>query len=66
MDVQVCGKWTALKHTAYNTYELSGTDYGTAALNFRLTDIYNHVVMETVAPAADKVVDGTKQFAACP
>jgi len=66
MDAQVAGKWTSLKHTAYNTYELSGVDYGTAPINFRLTDIYNHVVTETVAPAADKVVDGTKQFAACP
>ncbi len=66
MDVQVMGAWTALKHTAYNTYELSGIDYGTAPLNFRVIDIYNHVVTETVAPAADKVVDGTKQFAACP
>ena len=66
MDVQVMGKWTALKHTSYNTYELSGTDYGTGALNFRVTDIYNHIVTESVTPAADKVVDGTKQFAACP
>lgn len=66
MDVQVMGKWTALKHTSYNTYELSGTDYGTGALKFRTTDIYNHVVIDSVTPAADKVVDGTKQFAACP
>ena len=66
MDVQVSGKWSALKHTAYNTYELSGTDYGADALKFRVTDIYNHVVIESVKPAADKVVDGTKQFAACP
>jgi len=66
MDVQVNGKWTSMPHSAYNTYELSGVDYGTSPLNFRVIDAYNHVVTETVAPAADKVVDGTKQFAACP
>ncbi len=32
-----------------------------ARSNFRLTDIYNHVVTESVMPAADKVVDGKKQ-----
>ncbi|HYQ29850.1 MAG TPA: expansin EXLX1 family cellulose-binding protein [Polyangiaceae bacterium] len=66
VEAQVAGKWTAMPHSAYNTYELSGIDYGTAPLKFRVTDIYNHVITETVAPAADKVVDGTKQFAACP
>ena len=66
MDVQVAGKWTNMPHSAYNTYELSGVDYGTAALNFRTTDQYNHVIIESVMPASDKVVDGTKQFAACP
>lgn len=66
MEVQVMGKWTALKHTSYNTYELSGTDYGTGALKFRVTDVYNHIITESLTPAANKVVDGTKQFAACP
>jgi len=66
MDVQVGGKWTTMPHSAYNTFELSGVDYGTGALNFRLIDAYNHVITETVTPAADKIVDGTKQFAACP
>ena len=66
MEVQVMGKWNNMPHSAYNTYEFSGTDYGTGPLNFRTTDIYNHVIIETVTPAADKVVDGTKQFAACP
>jgi expansin len=66
MEVQVGGKWTPMPHTAHNTYVLDGIDYGTAPLNFRTTDIYNHVIVETLAPAANKVVDGTKQFAACP
>jgi expansin (peptidoglycan-binding protein) len=65
MEVQVMGVWTALTHTAYNTYELK-TGAGTGALNFRLTDIYNHVVVESVMMTPDKVVDGTKQFAKCP
>jgi expansin len=66
MEVQVAGKWTAMPHSAHNTYVLDGVDYGTAPLKFRTTDVYNHVVTETLAPAANKVVDGTKQFAACP
>jgi len=65
VEVQVMGTWTALTHTNYNTYELT-TGAGTGALNFRLTDIYNHVITDTVTMAADKVVEGSKQFAACP
>lgn len=65
MEVQVKGVWTALTHTAYNTYELS-SGAGTGDLTFRLTDIYNHVVVDTVTMQADKVVNGNKQFAACP
>jgi len=66
MEVKVDGKWTAMPHSSYNTYELSGIDYGTGALTFRVTDIYNHVLVETLTPVGDKVVNGTKQFAACP
>jgi expansin (peptidoglycan-binding protein) len=65
VEVQAKGTWTALTRTNYGTYELS-TGAGTGALNFRLTDIYNHVITDTVTMAADKIVDGTKQFAACP
>jgi expansin (peptidoglycan-binding protein) len=65
MEVQVMGQFKALTHTNYNTYELT-TGAGTGALTFRLTDIYNHVVTESVMMTPDKVVDGTKQFAACP
>jgi expansin (peptidoglycan-binding protein) len=59
------GVWTALNHTAYNTYELT-SGAGTGNLTFRLTDIYNHVITDTVTMAADQVVQGNKQFAACP
>lgn len=66
MEAQVSGKWTALKKNGNNMYVLDGIDYGTAPLKFRVTDVYNHVIIDTVAVAADKVVEGTKQFAACP
>ncbi|HEY3256816.1 MAG TPA: expansin EXLX1 family cellulose-binding protein [Polyangiaceae bacterium] len=65
MEVQVKDQWTALTRNTNNMYELT-TGAGTGALTFRLTDIYNHVITDTVTMAADKVVDGTKQFAACP
>lgn len=65
MEVQVKGVWTALNHTAYNTYELT-SGAGTGALMFRVTDIYNHVVTDTVTMTAGQTVDGSKQFAACP
>ncbi len=65
MEVQVMGEFKALSHTNYNTYELT-TGAGTGPLTFRVTDIYKHVVVETVMMTPDKVVDGTKQFAACP
>jgi expansin (peptidoglycan-binding protein) len=65
MEVQVKGAFVALTHTNYNTYELT-TGAGTGALTFRLTDIYNHVITESVMMEADKVVEGSKQFAACP
>jgi len=65
MEVQVMGTWTALSHTNYNTYELK-SGAGTGDLNFRVTDIYNHVVVDKITLSPDKVVEGTKQFAACP
>jgi len=65
MEVQAKGSWAALTRNTNNMYELS-TGAGTGALTFRLTDIYNHVITDTVTMAADKVVDGAKNFAACP
>jgi expansin len=65
MEVMNKGAWVTLNHTNYNTYELT-TGAGTGALTFRLTDIYNHVVTEAVTLAAGQVVQGNKQFAACP
>lgn len=65
MEVKAKGVWTALTHTNYNTYELT-MGAGVGDMTFRVTDIYNHVIIDTVTMAADKVVDGNKQFAACP
>jgi expansin len=65
VEVQAAGKWSALTRNTSNMYELA-MGAGVGALTFRLTDIYNHVITDTVTMAADKVVDGTKQFAACP
>lgn len=65
MEVMTKDGYTALTHTNYNTYELT-TGAGTGALTFRLTDIYNHIVTETVTMAAGQIVQGNKQFAACP
>ncbi|MEO8981028.1 MAG: expansin EXLX1 family cellulose-binding protein [Polyangiaceae bacterium] len=65
MEVKVKGVYTLLNHTNYNTYELT-SGAGTGALTFRLTDIYNHVITDTVTLNAGQVVPGAVQFAACP
>jgi expansin (peptidoglycan-binding protein) len=65
MEVKVKGVYTALSHTDYNTYVLM-TGAGTGALTFRLTDIYNHVVTDTVTMNPGQIVNGNVQFAACP
>jgi expansin (peptidoglycan-binding protein) len=65
MEVMTKDGYVALTHTDYNTYELK-TGNGTGAMTFRLTDIYNHVITDTVTMAAGQVVQGAKQFAACP
>jgi expansin (peptidoglycan-binding protein) len=65
MEVMTKDGYKSLTHTNYNTYELT-TGAGTGALTFRLTDIYNHIVTETVTLSAGQVVQGNKQFAACP
>jgi len=65
MEVQVKGVYTALTHTNYNTYELK-SGAGLGSLTFRVTDIYNHVITDTVPLMPDQIVNGNKQFAACP
>lgn len=65
MEVKKGGTFTALNHTDYNTYELTD-GAGTGMLTFRLTDIYNHVVIDTVNMNPGQIVNGNVQFAACP
>ncbi|MEP7053320.1 MAG: expansin EXLX1 family cellulose-binding protein [Pseudomonadota bacterium] len=65
MEVIADGAYVPLTLTNYHTFELK-TGAGTGALKFRLTDIYNHVVVDTATLSAGQVVQGTKQFAACP
>jgi expansin (peptidoglycan-binding protein) len=65
MEVKTADGYQVLTHTDYNTYEAK-MGAGTGALTFRLTDIYNHVVTETVTMTPGQVVQGMKQFGACP
>ncbi|MEO6602892.1 MAG: hypothetical protein ABIQ16_23610, partial [Polyangiaceae bacterium] len=65
MEVMTKDGYVVLTHTNYNTYELK-TGAGIGALTFRLTDIYNHIVTETVTLSPGQIVQGNKQFAACP
>jgi len=65
MEVKKGGTFTALTHTNYNVYELT-TGAGTGMLTFRITDIYNHVVTDTVMMTANQIVNGNVQFATCP
>jgi len=65
MEVIVDGAYVPLSMTNYHTFELK-TGAGTGMLKFRLTDIYNHVVVDTATLSAGQVVQGNKQFAACP
>jgi expansin (peptidoglycan-binding protein) len=65
MEVLTGGKYAALTRNTSDMFELT-MGAGTGALTFRLTDIYNHVVTDTVMMSPDQVVTGNAQFAACP
>ena len=65
MEVKKGGTFKALTHTNYNVYELTD-GAGTGMLTFRITDIYNHVVTDTVMMTPNQIVNGNVQFAACP
>ena len=65
VEVKKNNAFTPLTHTNYNTYTLD-SGAGTGMLTFRLTDIYNHVVTDTVTLTAGQIVNGNVQFAACP
>lgn len=65
VEVKKGGAFAALTRNNSNMYELKD-GAGTGALTFRMTDIYNHVVVDTVTMTPGQAVEGTKQFAACP
>jgi expansin (peptidoglycan-binding protein) len=65
VEVKKAGAYTALTRNNSNMYELKD-GAGTGALSFRLTDIYNHVITDTVTMNPGQTVEGMKQFAACP
>jgi len=65
VEVKKDSAFTTLSHTNYNTYTLD-SGAGTGMLTFRLTDIYNHVVTDTVTMTPGQIVNGNVQFAACP
>jgi expansin len=61
------GKWAAMERSTYNMFVLDGgTGTEENTFTFRLTDIYNHVVTDTVTMSAGQTVNGNVQFAACP
>src|SRR6185295_12749518 len=45
MEIKKGSAYTAMTHSTYNTYVLDGWD-GPSDIEFRLTDIYNHVVTD--------------------
>jgi expansin (peptidoglycan-binding protein) len=65
VEVKKGGVFTALTRSTWNMFELT-MGAGTGELTFRLTDIYNHVVIDTVTLSPGQTVDGSAQFAACP
>jgi expansin (peptidoglycan-binding protein) len=65
MEVKVGASYQALTRNTSDMFELT-MGAGTGSLTFRLTDIYNHVVTDTVMMSPGQVVTGSAQFAACP
>jgi expansin (peptidoglycan-binding protein) len=65
VEVKQASGYTELPRNNSNMYELK-SGAGTGAITFRLTDIYNHVVTDTVMMSPGKAVEGNVQFAACP
>jgi len=65
VEVKKGGTYSALTRSNSNMFELKD-GAGTGALTFRLTDIYNHVITDSVMMNPGQTVEGTKQFAACP
>jgi expansin (peptidoglycan-binding protein) len=65
VEVLTGGAYAALTRSNSNMFELK-SGAGTGQLSFRLTDIYNHVVTDSVTMTPGQTVNGNVQFAACP
>jgi expansin (peptidoglycan-binding protein) len=65
MEVKKGGAYSPLTRTTYNMFELKD-GAGTGMLTFRITDIYNHVLVDTVSMTPGQAVQGGAQFPACP
>lgn len=65
VEVKKSGAFVELTRSTWNMFELT-MGAGTGDLTFRLTDIYNHVVIDTVPMMPSQTVTGNAQFAACP
>lgn len=65
MEVKKAGAYKALTRTTYNMFELTD-GAGTGMLTFRITDIYNHVLVDTVNMTPGQAVQGSVQFPKCP
>jgi len=65
MEVKRGGAFAAMARNNSNMFEGTGGPFS-GSVTLRLTDIYNHVITDTVTMTPGKTVQGTAQFAACP
>ncbi len=65
MEVKKGTAFAAMARNNSNMFEGTGGPFS-GSVTLRLTDIYNHVITDTIMMSPGKTVDGTAQFPACP
>jgi expansin (peptidoglycan-binding protein) len=65
MEVKKGTAFAAMARNNSNMFEGTGGPFS-GSVTVRLTDIYNHVITDTIMMTPGKTVDGTAQFPACP
>jgi expansin (peptidoglycan-binding protein) len=65
MEVKRGGAFAAMARNNANMFEGTGGPFS-GSITLRLTDIYNHVVTDTIMMTPGKTIQGTAQFPACP
>jgi expansin (peptidoglycan-binding protein) len=65
MEVKKGAAFAAMPRNNSNMFEGTGGPFS-GSITLRLTDIYNHVITDTVMMTPGKTVQGTAQFPACP